>query len=276
MGRVEGKVAFVTGAGRGQGRAHAVRLAEEGADLVLLDIGQDIDTVPYGLASGADLEETAALVEKEGRRVLARELDVRDQVGIDQLIAEALDEFGRIDIAVANAGIVSTGPAWELSEAEWQDVIDVNLTGVWHTVKAVIPAMIEADKGGSLILTSSAAGLKGCGNVGAYTAAKHGVIGLMRNLAVELAPHRIRVNAVCPGNVASGMIFNDLIYGLFRPDLESPTREDAAETSLQLHMLPVPWIEPEDIAHAVLWLASDEARYVTGAALPVDAGYVTK
>ncbi len=276
MGRVEGKVALITGAARGQGRAHAVRLSEEGADIVAVDLCRPVSSVKYPLATEDDLAETAKLVEKSGRRVMARQADVRDQAALDGVVSEALREFGHLDIVVANAGIASFGRVWELSETEWQEMIDINLTGVWHTAKATVPAMIEAGNGGSIIFTSSIGGLKGLQNVGHYAATKHGMVGLMRTLANEVAEHNIRVNTVHPTNVATGMIFNEQTYNFFRPDLDGPTREDAAEAALGLNALSVPWVQPIDISNAVLWLASDEARYVTGITLPVDAGAVVK
>jgi SDR family mycofactocin-dependent oxidoreductase len=201
MGRVEGKVALITGAARGQGRSHALRLAEEGADIIAVDVCGQLDTVPYAMATEADLEETAKQVEDRDRRILTRQADVRDLGQLQAAVADGVSEFGHLDIVCANAGIGSMGPAWELSEETWQDMIDVNLTGVWKTVKAVIPQMIEQGTGGSIVLTSSIFGVQAGANVAHYVAAKHGVTGLMRALAVELAPHRIRVNSVHPTTV---------------------------------------------------------------------------
>lgn len=276
MGRVSGKVALITGAARGQGRSHAVRLAEEGADIIAVDSCSDVASVKYPMASADDLAETERLVEKHGRRILTRQADVRDQAALDAIVVEGLEQFGHIDIACANAGIASFGRVWELSESEWQDMIDINLSGVWHTAKAVVPTMIESGRGGSIIFTSSIGGLKGLQNVGHYAATKHGMVGLMRTLANEVAQYNIRVNTVHPTNVATDMIFNEQTYGFFRPDLEQPTREDAAEAALGLNALSIPWVDPVDISNAVLWLASDEARYVTGVTLPVDGGAVIK
>lgn len=276
MGRLDGKVAFITGAARGQGRSHALRLAEEGAEIVACDICEQLDTVEYPLASKDDLKETARLVEDLGRRIVAREADVRDGAQLQAVVEEGISEFGHIDIMCANAGIVTYGSSWELTEEQWQDVIDTNLTGVWETCKAVIPHMIERGEGGSIILTSSTAGIMGLANIGHYTAAKHGVVGLMKTLANELAPHMIRVNSIHPTGVDTPMVQNDPTYRLFLPDVENPTREDAAEAFQTLNSLRIPWVDARDISNAVLWLASDEARYVTGIMVPVDAGMTQK
>lgn len=275
-GRVEGKVALITGAARGQGRSHAVRLAEEGADIIALDVCEDIETSVIPLASDDDLTETAKLVEDLDRRILTRKADVRDLAAQQAVVDEGMSEFGRLDIVSANAGIAGFGPAHELTEQQWEEMLAVNITGVWKTCRAVIPAMIEAGNGGSIILTSSTAGLMGLANTAHYTAAKHGVVGLMRTLANELAPHMIRVNSVHPTTVATDMIHNEAVYDLFRPDLGHPTLDDAKDAFLTLNMLPIPWVEARDISNAVLWLASDEARYVTGVTLPVDAGSTQK
>jgi SDR family mycofactocin-dependent oxidoreductase len=274
MGRVEGKIAFITGAARSQGRAHAVRLAEEGADIVAVDILEDIETVPYPMASEADLAETVSLVEALGRRVIARRVDVRDLASVESAVEEALEKFGRVDIVSANAGIVSYARGHDVTAESWKDVIDVDLTGVWHTVKAVVPAMISGGNGGSIILTSSMAGLRGIPNAAHYSAAKHGVVGLMKSFAKELASHSIRVNSVHPSSVNTEMIHNEATYSLFRPGKVEPTLDDAMVGFRHVHALPVPWVEPVDIANAVLWLASDESRFVTGVTLPIDAGYL--
>jgi SDR family mycofactocin-dependent oxidoreductase len=271
MGRVEGKVALITGAARGQGRAHALRLAEEGADIIAVDSCTSYGTVPYAGASEADLAETAKQVEDRDRRILTRVADVRDQAGLDAAVADGLSEFGRLDIVSANAGIASFAPAWEITEEVWQEMIDINLTGVWKTTKAAIPAMIEQGSGGSIILTSSTAGLVAFGNLAHYTSAKHGVVGLMRVLAVELAPHRIRVNSIHPTTVDTPMVQNSAMYELFTGDA-SATRDDAATGMKALNALPVPWVEAVDISNALLYLASDEARYVTGTTQVIDAG----
>jgi (+)-trans-carveol dehydrogenase len=275
MSSLEGKVALITGAARGQGRAHAVTLAEAGADIIAIDIVDDIATVPYPLATPDDLADTGKLVAEAGRRVITREADVRSQSGLDAAVSEGVAELGGIDIVCANAGVGPTfRKTWELSEQDWRDVIDVNLSGVFHTVKAVVPVMIDAGKGGSIVLTSSLAGLKGYSNIAAYVAAKHGVNGIMRTLANELGPYNIRVNSVCPGLINTDMMMNQPTYDVFRPDLTNPSKADATEVFRTMQVLPIDWLEPHDVSEAVRWLASDEARYLTGVAIPVDAGQI--
>jgi (+)-trans-carveol dehydrogenase len=275
-GRVEGKVAFVTGAARGQGRSHALRLAEEGADVIAVDICKQIDSVPMPMATPDDLAETVRQVEELDRRIVATQADVRDYAGLKQVLDEGVAQLGRLDIVAANAGIGSFGAADELPEQTWQDMIDVNLTGVWHTCKAAIPHLKAGGRGGSIVITSSAAGLKGYANLAHYVSAKHGVVGLMRTLAQELAPHMIRVNSIHPTQVDTPMIMNETAFRLFLPDHEHPTVEDFAPVSQTMNALPIPWVEPVDISNAVLFLASDEARYITGVPLPVDAGTLIK
>ena len=272
MNSLDGKVAFITGAARGQGRSHALRLAREGARIAAVDIAESLPSVPYPGATAADLRQTIELVGQSGGHAIAIEADVRDPAAMDAAASSALAAFGRIDVVCANAGIVSGGASWRLSEQQWRDVIDVNLTGVWHTAKAVIPAMIEARRGGSIIMTSSIAGLQGSRNISHYAASKHGVVGLMRALANELAPHGIRVNSVHPTTVATEMVLNEPTYRLFRPNVVKPTLEDAIPAFRSLNLLDVPWVEAIDVSNAVAWLTSDEARYVTGVALPIDAG----
>ena len=275
MGNLDGKVAFITGAARGQGRSHAVTLAENGADIVVVDIDHDIESVFYPLSTADDLEETARLVEKTGQTVLARTVDVRDSDALDSAVAEAIATLGHIDIVSANAGIATTMvKTWEMSERDWQDVIDVNLTGVWRTIKAVVPPMIAADRGGCIVLTSSLAGLKGYSNIAGYVAAKHGVNGLMRTLANELGPYNIRVNTVCPGLIHTDMMMNQPTYDIFRPEIENPTKQDATEVFRTMQVLPTDWLEPRDVSEVIVWLASDAARFITGTAIPVDAGQI--
>ncbi|MFW0795716.1 mycofactocin-coupled SDR family oxidoreductase [Gordonia sp. CPCC 205515] len=279
MGRLSGKVAFITGAARGQGRSHAIRLAQEGADIIALDLCAEVPSVTrfYPGATEDDLAETVAAVEKLDRRIVARKADVRDAEAVTAALQAGVAEFGRLDIVSANAGIFIFGEETHLvTESDWRDVIDINLTGVWQTCKAAIPAMIDAGNGGSIIITSSTAGIKGTPNVAPYTASKHAVVGLMKTLALELAPHSIRVNSVHPTGVATNMILNEATYKLFMPDAEHPTMEDAAPIFETTNALPVPWVDPVDISNAILFLASDEARYVTGTELKVDAGYCIK
>ena len=277
MGRVDGKVAFVTGAARGQGRSHAIRLAEEGADIIAVDLCRQIDSVPYPMSTPDDLSETVKQVEALDRRIVASEVDVRDGAALRAAVDDGVAQLGRLDIVAANAGIASTADGTVgLSDQEWQDMIDVNLTGVWQTCKAAVPHLVQGGRGGSMILTSSAAGLMAYPNIGHYVAAKHGVVGLMRTLALELAPHNIRVNSLHPTQVNTPMIMNETIYKLFMPDQEHPTAEGFAPVSQEMNALPIPWVEAVDISNALVFLASDEARYITGVTLPVDAGAVIK
>src|SRR5215213_8091131 len=268
-GRVEGKVAFITGAARGQGRAHAVRLAQEGADIIAVDICKKIETVDLIAASTPeDLAETADLVKGHNRRIYTAEVDVRDYDALKAAVDAGVEQMGRLDIIVANAGIGNGGATLDkTSESDWQPMMDVNLSGVWKTVKAGVPHLLSGGRGGSVVLTSSVGGLKAYPHTGHYIAAKHGVVGLMRTFAVELGEHSIRVNSVHPTNVNTPMFMNEGTMRLFRPDLAEPGPDDMAVVARMMHVLPVGWVEPEDISNAVLFLASDEARYVTGLTL---------
>ena len=269
-GTLTGHVAFITGAARGQGRAHAVKLAAEGADIIAVDLCDQIASVPYPLATPDDLAATVKLVEDTGARIVARQADVRDRAGLKTALAEGIAELGRLDIVIANAGIAPMTDA-----NAWQDVLDVNLTGVYNTVDVAMRPLIKQGDGGSVVLTSSVVGLVGIGapmggSLG-YTVAKHGVVGLMRAYANFLATYNIRVNSVHPAGVNTPMIDNEFtrswLEGLAQVDHAGPDMTNA---------LPVQTLEPEDIANAVFWLVSDAARYVTGVALPVDAGFVNK
>lgn len=266
----ERRVAFITGAARGQGRAFAERLAADGMDILAVDVCGDIEGIPYPLASADELAETVAAVESLGRRALAVRADVRDLAAVEAAVERAVAELGSVDVVVANAGVFAAAHAWETSEEVWSAVLGSNLTGAWHTARATVPHLLERGSG-SLVFVSSIAGVKGIEHLGAYAASKHGVVGLMRTLAVELAPHHIRANAVCPSNVGTLILHNESTYRLFRPDGE---RDDEALRAAfaSVNKMPVPWIEPDDVAGAVAWLVSDEARFVTGAVLPVDAG----
>jgi (+)-trans-carveol dehydrogenase len=276
-GRVEGKVAFISGAARGQGRAHAVRLAQEGADIIAVDICKQIDSVAIPLSTPEDLAETADLVKGHNRRIYTAEVDVRDYAALKAAVDAGVEQLGRLDIIVANAGIGNGGNTLDkTSEEDWTDMIDVNLGGVWKTVKAGVPHILSGGRGGSIILTSSVGGLKAYPHTGHYVAAKHGVVGLMRTFAVELGQHMIRVNSVHPTNVNTPLFMNEPTMKLFRPDLENPGPEDLKVIAQMMHTLPVGWVEPEDVSNAVLFLASDEARYITGVTLPIDAGSCLK
>jgi (+)-trans-carveol dehydrogenase len=278
MGLVDGKVALVTGAGRGQGRSHALKLASEGADVIAVDIGGGrVETIPYELASEADLDSTVKDIEAMGRRAVKAVGDVRSLSDLQAAVDAGLSELGKIDIVCANAGIGSWAVAWEMTEAQWKDMIDINLTGVFNATRAALPSIVERGEGGSVVLTSSTAGVRAYANTAHYTAAKHGVIGLMKVLAQEAGPHRIRVNAVCPTTVRTPLVINDSTFELFAPHLESPTEDDVREPFESLNILPgVAWIEPEDVSDAVLFLCSDAAKYITGVALPIDAGNIVK
>lgn len=277
-GRVEGKVAFITGAARGQGRSHAVRLAEEGADIIAVDVCRRISSnedIPA--STPEDLAETVELVKGLNRRIVAEEVDVRDYDALKAVVDSGVEQLGGLDIVVANAGIGNGGATLDkTSEADWDDMIGVNLSGVWKTVKAAVPHLISGGNGGSIILTSSVGGLKAYPHTGHYIAAKHGVVGLMRTFAIELGQHSIRVNSVHPTNVNTPLFMNEGTMKLFRPDLENPGPDDMAVVAQMMHVLPVGWVEPRDISNAVLFLASDEARYVTGLPMTVDAGSMLK
>jgi SDR family mycofactocin-dependent oxidoreductase len=277
MGKLDGKVALVTGAARGQGRSHAIRLAEDGADIIAVDLCEQLPTVLYRGATPEDLSETVAEVEKLDRRIVSRQADVRSLAAMEAAVADGVAELGRLDIVVANAGIFSSAPVHELTEQQWDEMIEVNLSGVWKTVRAAIPVLIEQGEGGSIILISSTGGTQGFPNFAHYVAAKHGVVGLARTMCNELGRYNIRTNAIQPTSVLTDMIDHVDMYRLFRPDLETPTRDEFREALLgAMNVLPVPWIDPRDVSHAVAWLASDEARYVTGISLPVDAGALQK
>jgi SDR family mycofactocin-dependent oxidoreductase len=281
-GRLAGKVAFITGAARGQGRAEAVRFAQEGASLILVDTHLEIANMIYPPSTADDLRETVRLCEDYDSRVVASTADVRSREELTAAVREGVDALGGLDIIVANAGITTMGrlvakdryaPVLDvLTEEAWQDMIDINLTGVYHTIRVAAPFMIEQGRGGVIIMTSSGAGLRGAPNIGHYAAAKHGVVGLAKSLARELGQHRIRVNVVCPGNTNTNMLQNETMYRIYRPDLEHPSKEEFSEVAGRMSALPEPWVEPEDIANGMLFLASDEARYVTGVTLSVDAG----
>jgi SDR family mycofactocin-dependent oxidoreductase len=269
-GKLEGKVVFITGAARGQGRSHAVRLAQEGADIIAVDICRQIESVDYPMATPEDLDQTVKEVEALDRRIFARQADVRDEAGLKAAFDAGVAELGPVDIVLANAGIAPMS-MHEIHQA-WQDVIDVNLTGVFNTVETAIPSMIERGTGGAIVLTSSTAGINGIGGATrgglGYTAAKHGVVGLMRSYANTLAPHNIRVNSVHPTGVRTPMVVNDVMAEFLAAD---PSLSNAMANAL-----PVDMVEPVDISNAILWLVSDDARYVTGVTLPVDAGFTNK
>lgn len=271
MGRFDGKVVLITGGARGQGRSHALAFAREGADVAFCDIASQMDTVPYPMARPEDLDETTKLVEELDRRCVAVRADVRDRGQVQEFADRARTELGRVDFLLANAGIFTFSTIAEMTEDVWRETIDTNLTGVFHAMRAVVPGMIEQGSG-RIVATSSMAGKVGFPNVGHYVAAKWGVIGLVKSLAMEVGAHGITVNAVCPTAVDTQMIQNEAAYKLFLPDAENPTREDAAPAFESLNAIPVPWVEPADISHAMVFLCSDEARYITGETIAVAAG----
>ncbi|MGW0043368.1 mycofactocin-coupled SDR family oxidoreductase [Rhodococcus sp. NPDC003348] len=272
MGQLDGQVVFVTGAARGQGRSHAVHLAQEGADVIAVDICRQVETVPYPTATPDDLAETERQVKALGRRIVTREADVRDLAALKEAVDAGVAELGRLDIVLANAGISVPAPTLEMPEQTWSTMIDINLTGVWKTCAAAVPHIIAGGRGGSVVITSSLAALKANANTAHYSAAKAGLVGFMRVLAQELAPQKIRVNTIHPTTVATDMILNDATYELFRPDLAKPTRGDFEEAALTLNALPVPALEAIDISNAVLYLVGESGRYVTGTTHTVDAG----
>lgn len=272
MNRFQNRTALITGAARGQGRSHAKRLAEEGADIIAIDICAPIESATYDLATPEDLKETVAMVEALGRRIVALQIDVRDLAALTEGVRSAVAELGRLDVVIANAGISSAGEVGD-PEQVFAETIGVNLTGTWNTLRATAPVMIELGNGGAMVLISSSQGLSGRGGSGAaggdaYAASKHGVVGLMRTYANAMAPHRIRVNSIHPTGVDTLMIKN--------PAIEKLMAEHPEAVSAVANLIDVPYIEPTDISAAIAWMASDEGRYVTGVTLPVDAGFMAK
>lgn len=276
MAALQGRVAFVTGAARGQGRAYAVRLAREGADVVVSDICAPVsDSVPYAAATPEDLAETVRLVDAEGRTALSRVLDIRDDAAVTALVADTIERFGRLDVLVANAGVLSWGRVWELSDEQWNAVIDTNLTGTWRTLRAVIPAMIEAGNGGSIIIVSSSAGIRATPGNGHYAASKHGLTSLTNTLAIELGEYSIRVNSIHPYSIATPMIENDAMLGVlgkhpaylhsFAPMPFQPLNAGGAGDRGV-------FMSPEEAAEVVVWLAGDGAGVVSGSQIVIDRG----
>ena len=266
-GALQGRVAFITGAARGQGRAHAVRLAREGADIIALDICSPVsDSIGYPAATPEDLAETVRAVEAEGRKVLAREVDIRDDAAVRQLVSDGVEQFGRLDILIANAGVLSWGRVWELTDEQWDTVIDVNLTGTFHTLRAAIPAMIEAGNGGSIVVVSSSAGLKATPGNGHYAATKHGLVALTNTLAIELSEFSIRVNSIHPYSVETAMIEPELMMQVFA---EHPHYVHSFGPML---LQPNGFMSADEVSDVVVWLAGDGSGTLTGAQIPVDKG----
>jgi (+)-trans-carveol dehydrogenase len=271
-GKLEGKVAFITGAARGQGRSHAVRFAQEGADIIAVDVTKQVDTVPYPTATAEDMAETVRQVEALDRRIVAAEADVRDMQALTEVVDRGVADLGRLDIVLANAGISTPAETLEMSEETWDTMIDINLSGVWKTLKASVPHIIKGERGGSVVITSSLAAIYANPNTAHYSAAKAGLVQLGKVMAKELASQSIRVNTVHPTTVATDMIINEATFKLFRPDLDNPTRADFEEAALTLNALPVAAMDAADITNAIMYLVSDEGRYVTGTQLVIDAG----
>lgn len=278
MKRVEGKVAFITGVARGQGRSHALTLAENGANIIGVDALTPNEYATYPMPTQADMDETIALVEKFGQRMIGLQADVRDRAALKKAVDAGVAEFGHLDIVSAGAGISPAGgPLESIPEGEWQEVLTVNLTGVFNALAVTVPVLKEQGTGGSIICTSSGAGLKFVQNLADYNASKAGVVALAKTLANELAPEQIRVNALCPGTVNTPLVTeNEEMFKLFRPDLENPTIEDARPVFEMIMPMKHAWVEPEDVSNALLFLASDEARYITGQALAVDQGMMNR
>jgi SDR family mycofactocin-dependent oxidoreductase len=266
-----GRVAVITGGARGQGRSHALALARLGADVAVCDACEDVATIGYPMATREDLEETDRLVEAASRRCVSSVVDVRDLDAVIAFVDGARSFLGSVDIMVANAGVSGMGSVCDLSAAQWADVLDVNLTGVFNSIRAAAPHM-RRQGWGRIVGVSSMLGRTSQPFVPAYTASKWGVIGLCKSAAQELAGNGVTVNVVAPGNVATPMIHNDTMYRLMRPDLEHPTRDDVAATMAGLHVQPVPWLEPEEVTAAVVFLVSEDARHITGSVIDVDAG----
>lgn len=271
MRSFDGRTVLVTGAAKGQGRSHALAFAQRGADLVICDLAEQIPCASR-MGTPDELEETARMVRSLGGTCLAMQADTRSPARMRDFAAAAIDRFGRIDVLVANAGIAAFGPIRDMPDDVWRDVVDVNLGGVAASIRAVVPQMIEQGSG-RIVATASSVGREGGPNNANYAASKWGVIGLVKSLAIELAPHGVTVNAFSPMSVSTDMCHNDLTYGLFRPDLEAPTADDVKDTFASLNPMGVPWLEIGDATAAVLFLASDEARYITGAALDVAGGW---
>ena len=271
MGMLDEQVAFITGGARGQGRSHALALAREGADIAICDIAASVDSVPYPLADQDDLAETKRQVEELGRRCVAVVADVRDTEQTEDAVGQTIAELGRIDIALANAGVCGFGAFTEITDEMWDDMIGIDLTGVFKTLRAVTPHLVERGSG-RIVATSSMGGKMGNPNLAHYVAAKWGVIGLVKTLALEIADKGVTVNAVCPATVDTEMVHNDALYGLFAPDLENPTKADVEPRYTAMNPVPEPWTPAEEISAAILYLVSPAARMVTGTTLDVCMG----
>jgi SDR family mycofactocin-dependent oxidoreductase len=269
-------VAFITGLARGQGRSHALTLAREGADIIGLDLCGDIASTTYAGTTAEDLEETGRLIKETGRRAVLSQGDVRNYDEVKSAFDRGIEQLGRVDIIIPNAGICAGGKTWEIATDAWREVIDINLTGAWHVVKAAVPTLINQGTGGSVVFIGSTEALKGAENMSSYAASKHAITGLMTSLARELGNYNIRVNSVNPTCVDTNMIQNPYVWGLFQPDNPNPTRESVQDAFARTHILPVPWMEPIDVSRAILYLVGESGRYITASTLTIDAGFIVK
>lgn len=277
MSRLDGKTALITGAARGQGRSHAQVLAAAGASIIAIDACAPNPAVAYEMPTAADLEQTAALVEEAGGKVHHAIADTRDEQAMAAAVAAGVRELGGLDIVVANAGIYPFGfAAHEMAAADWDAVLSVNLTGTWQTCKIATPYLLESTRGAAIVIVGSTAGINGAPRSSAYAVTKHGLKGLMTTLALELGPHNIRVNSVIPTAVDTPMCMNEKVFHAFLPDIDDPSEEQIRAAFQRVHVLPTPWVEPEDVSRAVLFLTSEDARFITGTELKVDAGYTIK
>jgi len=276
MGQLDGQVAFITGLARGQGRSHALTLAREGADIIGLDLCGEIESTTYPGSTPADLEETERLLKETGCRAVLSQADVRDYEQVEAAFARGLEQLGRVDIIIPNAGICAGGKTWEISTDAWREMVDINLTGAWHAVKAAVPTLISQGQGGSVVFIGSTEALKGAENMSSYAASKHAITGLMTCLARELGQYNIRVNSVNPTCVDTNMIQNPYVWGLFQQDNPNPTRESVEGAFTNTHILPVPWMEPVDVSRAILYLVGESGRYITASKLTIDAGFIVK
>jgi SDR family mycofactocin-dependent oxidoreductase len=276
MGQLDGQVAFITGLARGQGRSHALTFAREGADIIGLDLCGDIASTSYPGATAEDLEETGRLIKETGRRAVLSQGDVRDYDQVQAAFDRGIEQLGRVDIVIPNAGICAGGKTWEITADAWRETIDVNLTGAWHAVKAAVPTLINQGTGGSVVFIGSTEALKGAENMSSYAASKHAITGLMTSLSRELGQYNIRVNSVNPTCVDTNMIQNPYVWGLFEPDNPNPTRDSVRDAFARTHILPVPWMEPADVSRAILYLVGESGRYITASTLTIDAGFIIK